>query len=46
MVDPVRLELMTGAIRDCRVEVFRSGHSIHRDAYAAFEATVLPFLTY
>lgn len=44
MVDSARLELMADEIPDCRVQVFRTGHSIHRDAYADFEAAVLPFL--
>lgn len=46
MVDSARLELMAGEIRHCRVETFRTGHSIHRDAYSAFEGVVLPFLTH
>ncbi|MCZ4521158.1 alpha/beta hydrolase [Rhodococcus ruber] len=45
MVDPVRLDAMVAEISTCRVEAFRTGHSIHRDGYSAFEATVLPFLT-
>ncbi|MFN3539327.1 alpha/beta fold hydrolase [Rhodococcus cerastii] len=46
MVDPERLDAMVSEISTCRVEAFRTGHSIHRDGYSAFEATVLPFLTH
>ncbi|MDV8020409.1 alpha/beta hydrolase [Rhodococcus sp. IEGM 1330] len=46
MVDPDRLDAMVSEISTCRVEAFRTGHSIHRDGYAAFEAAVLPFLTH
>jgi esterase len=45
MVDPVRLDAMVASIPNCRVEAFRTGHSIHRDGYSAFEAVVRPFLT-
>lgn len=44
MVDPVKLVAMTAAIPRCRVVRFRSGHSIHRDRYNDFAATVMPFL--
>ena len=44
MVDPRRLESAVAAIPNCRVVVFRSGHSIHRDRYDDFAAAVLPFL--
>ncbi len=46
MVDPDRLDAMVARIPNCRIEVFRTGHSIHRDGYSAFEAAVLPFLTH
>ncbi|WP_042939947.1 alpha/beta fold hydrolase [Rhodococcus sp. AW25M09] len=46
MVDPHRLDAMVAEISTCRVETFRTGHSIHRDGYSAFETIVLPFLTH
>lgn len=44
MVDPEKLELFRTAIADCTVDAFDCGHSIHRDRYRQFTATVLPFL--
>src|SRR5574340_339676 len=44
LVDPIRLAAAVAAIPDCEVVSFESGHSIHRDRYHEFEATVLPFL--
>ncbi|MBU3061613.1 alpha/beta hydrolase [Nocardia sp. NEAU-G5] len=44
MVDPDKLEHFRARVRDCRIESFDCGHSIHRDRYHEFSATVLPFL--
>lgn len=44
MVDPDRLDAMVARIPTCRVERFRTGHSIHRDGYPAFETAVMAFL--
>ncbi|WP_187685232.1 alpha/beta fold hydrolase [Nocardia wallacei] len=44
MVDPEKLELFRTALADCTVDDFDCGHSIHRDRYRQFTATVLPFL--
>ncbi|MBY6410580.1 alpha/beta hydrolase [Rhodococcus sp. BP-252] len=44
MMDDTRLDLLAGEIPDCSVVSFRTGHSIHRDKYAEFEAAVMPFL--
>ncbi|MEU0504851.1 alpha/beta hydrolase [Nocardia sp. NPDC005998] len=44
MVDPEKLATMRTAIQNCAVAAFSCGHSIHRDRYREFEATVLPFL--
>ncbi|WP_024802292.1 alpha/beta fold hydrolase [Nocardia sp. BMG51109] len=44
MVDPDKLEIFRAAVADCTVETFDCGHSIHRDRYRQFAATVLPFL--
>ncbi|MEV4130029.1 alpha/beta hydrolase, partial [Nocardia sp. NPDC049707] len=44
MVDPEKLAMLRDTIPDCAVAAFTCGHSIHRDRYREFEATVLPFL--
>ncbi|RBO88810.1 pimeloyl-ACP methyl ester carboxylesterase [Nocardia puris] len=44
MVDPDKLAVLLDAIPDVTAVPFTCGHSIHRDRYREFEATVLPFL--
>ncbi|WP_425577731.1 alpha/beta fold hydrolase [Nocardia callitridis] len=44
MVDAQRLAVLTDALVDCTVTTFSCGHSVHRDRYRDFAATVEPFL--
>ncbi|MFR9752172.1 alpha/beta fold hydrolase [Nocardia sp. 004] len=44
MVDPEKLAVLQASVRDCEVATFTCGHSIHRDRYWEFAATVRPFL--
>ncbi|MGW4088708.1 alpha/beta fold hydrolase [Nocardia sp. NPDC004750] len=44
MVDPEKLAILQESIIDCTVTTFTCGHSIHRDRYLDFAATVRPFL--
>ncbi|WP_328812704.1 alpha/beta fold hydrolase [Rhodococcus sp. NBC_00297] len=44
MVDRARLEAMTALVPRSRVVAVDSGHSVHRDRFAEFDAAVGPFL--
>ncbi|NKY29258.1 alpha/beta fold hydrolase [Nocardia gamkensis] len=44
MVDPDKLADLRAGLADCTVTTFTCGHSIHRDRYQEFAATVRPFL--